>query len=152
MKTDWTEAKLQRHLAMRFNRTGSLCVPNCGVFGWEADLVRVSPSLIASEYEIKVTLADFRADAAKRWKHMTLANNDGRRAKGMTPQRFWYAAPEGVVPIGEVPEHAGLIEIVGRDIVKRKTAPKLHGEKMSLKHMLFVSRGAALRYWERANA
>lgn len=140
----WTEAGLQRMLAMKFNRSGSLCVPNCGAFGWEADLLRVSPRLLCSEYEVKVTRGDFRHDAGKALKHIRLAEPGGRAA----PNYFWYVAPAGVVPLEDVPEHAGLIEVVGPGLVSRKRAPRLHSGKIELRQLLWITRGSALRYWQ----
>lgn len=144
-----TEQAIQKLLATKFNAQGSLCVPNCGVFGWEADLVRISKHLIASEYEIKISTADFRADSKKWWKHGSLSNTgeSSRRAKGMTPAYFWYVAPVGVIPHAEVPKYAGLIELVGTDIVRSVKAPKLHKHEASLRQVLYVSRGAAIRFW-----
>ena len=142
----WTEAGLQRMLALKFNKSGCMCVPNCGVFGWEADLIRVNPKLFASEYEIKITRADFRADAGKTWKHLRLS--EATEYVNMPPPNFfWYVAPSGVVPLDEVPRHAGLLEIVGHDIVPTKRAPRLHREPLKPKDLMDLARGAALRYW-----
>lgn len=154
----WTEPKLQNLLALKFIASGSLCVPNCEAFGWEADLVRVTPRLFSAEYEVKVSRADFRHDAAKVWKHMRLEDCAERTGEqGMAPNHFWYVAPAGVIPPDELPAHAGLIEIVGCDIVPRVRAPKIHCHKLPVEKLLWITRGAARRYWntrfpETANA
>ena len=140
--TAWTEASLQNHLARRFNRTGSLCVPNCGVYGWEADLIRVSSRLFVSEYEIKVIRSDFRNDRKKEWRYIQL--EDGERK----PNQFWFVAPQGVVPIDELPEFAGLLEVYsGGATAVAKVAPKLHRRPIATKDLLYLTRGCALRYW-----
>lgn len=144
----WTERGLQNMLATKFNSRGSLCVPNCEAFGWEADLIRVSSRLFSAEYEIKVSTADFRHDAAKRWKHVALEDGGDERGRlGMAPNHFWYVAPAGIIPADEVPRYAGLIEIVGHDITPRVKAPKLHGHKLPVGKLLWITRGAARRYW-----
>lgn len=149
----WTEHELQNMLAMKFNNRGSLCVPNCEAFGWEADLVRVTPRLFSAEYEIKVSLADFRHDAAKQAKHVRLEDCTSRTGeRGLAPNHFWYVAPQGVVPADELPPHAGLIEIVGCDIVPVVKAPKLHGHKLPVDKLLWLTRGAARRYWDSRRA
>lgn len=152
MGLTWTEAKIQNLLASAFNKTG-LCVPNCGVFGWEADLIRVTPRLLCAEYEVKISRADFRADSkssVKRWRRITLENKH-RLASYFkcTPNYFWYAAPEGVIPVDEVPPFAGLIEFVEpHRFETRKKAPRLHKMPLDTRDVLYITRGCALRYWQ----
>ena len=131
-----------------------MCVPNCGAFGWESDLVRVSSAMYASEYEIKVTREDFRRDAKKTARVEALVMADGTlRAQGLTPSQFWYAAPVGVIPHDELPEYAGLVELPGRKaVIVVKPAPRLHKVKLTPERVLFLTRGVALRYWDQRAA
>lgn len=93
---------------------------------WECDVFELTAAGYFREYEIKLTLADFRADAHKRQcgrdargrrsvlqppeeKHRLLAR---RVAHG--PTRFWFVTPEGLVPRAELPEWAGLLELRDR--------------------------------------
>lgn len=117
------------------------------------------------EYEVKVTRADFFADADKaqefgsRWtrdgrtpadvrkKHDLLAAGDARG-----PSAFWYVTPPGLVAPHEVPVWAGVIEITEHQpdeyrprvyYTEREItpAPRLHREKCSdavRKHALGV--------------
>ena len=65
--------KLTRHFDYRERR----CYPNIMFGGGECDLLVVSPSGYATEYEVKLTLADWRSDVNKpKWrakdrKHVT---------------------------------------------------------------------------------
>lgn len=82
---------------------------------WECDVFEVTRAGFFREYEIKLTLDDFKADARKakggRWtpkvtKHERLAARD---PKG--PTRFWYVTPAGLLALDQLPEWAGLIEM-----------------------------------------
>lgn len=152
MIAEWTESRIQHALATHFNKTGSLCVPNCGAFGWEADLIRILPSMIAYEYEIKISASDFRKDAAKTLKHLALnGDHPAARKKGRCAQRFYYVAPPGVILADRVPSHAGLITFWPNGKPKLvKRAPKLHDHKIGHRELLYVARGAAFRFWQSA--
>lgn len=53
------------------------------------------------------------------------------------PNRFYFAVPEGLVTVDEIPEYAGLIyfgELSARVV---KQAPYLHKDKINVKEMLF---------------
>lgn len=52
-------------------------------------------------YEIKVSKADFRRDTAKK-----------QRGARLFSDRFWYIAPEGIIPHDDLPDWAGLMEVV----------------------------------------
>jgi hypothetical protein len=120
---------------------------------FEADVYQVTQAGYGTEYEIKVTRADFRADARKSWrgvrKHERLAQHDVRG-----PSRFWYVVPQGLVPESEVPEWAGIIEgeawecYGGQRYRLRRTrpAPRLHKEKVSPKLLEHMAHCAAQRY------
>jgi hypothetical protein len=87
---------------------------------WEADVFELTGAGYFREYEIKLTLADFRADAKKieewKWgdprtgvketKHQRLARGD---LAG--PTQFWFVAPEGLIQALQIPPWAGLIEM-----------------------------------------
>ena len=109
------------------------------------------------EYEVKLTIGDFKADRKKaearviwddrgrfktygrgRTKHEYLA--DGHR---LGPSQFWYVTPPGLValepmpkldPAAVLPEWAGLFEVWhnGRfwEATERKKAKRLHREKL----------------------
>lgn len=129
---------------------------------WECDMFGVTKAGYFHEYEIKLTRADFMADAKKerkRWgawgtppvlenKHELLT---ARSVNG--PALFWYVVPEGLVDASEVPEWAGL------QMWKKnhnyatvvKDAPRLHRTKIDqaiIEHALGV---CYFRYWHARN-
>jgi hypothetical protein len=68
-----------------------------------------SPYLQKIAYEVKINKSDFRKDVAdptKRMPALEYAN------------RFYYAAPFGVIPLDEVPEDCGLMEIRENNQIK----------------------------------
>ena len=99
---------------------------------FEMDLFYVRPSGYSEEIEVKVTLADFRADKKKTYKHDLYSKAfQGMEfaQKKVLPNRFSYAVPKclGITP-DDVPEYAGLY-IVDRCVVRQKWPPFLHKEK-----------------------
>lgn len=138
----WSRLNLQRH---------SLVVPNyTPAKWWECDMFSLTQAGMMVEHEIKLTVADFRADGKKakgfydkrdlpeakfeeRWevtqrsKHECLALADPNG-----PSRFFYVVPDGMVKVEEVPAWAGLLTFtpcphggIPRFSVERD-APKLH--------------------------
>lgn len=122
---------------------------------WESDFFCISNSGLAIEVEVKVSLSDFMADFRKADKHRALAgfktgyvirrmgtfNNYTPRDAGTfpfsnikvtpiedakVPNRFYYACPEGIIPVEKVPAYAGLIYCEGRHATIIKKAPLLH--------------------------
>ena len=124
----------------------SFCLPNYAPAGWwECDVFEVTDAGYWHEFEVKVSRADFLADARKtKWgpwvsqkdrresvsKHELLA----QRAK-TGPSRFTFVTPAGLIPIEDVPEWAGLIEASrlknGYSLYLKtvRPAPRLHSEK-----------------------
>jgi len=109
---------------------------------WECDVWRLTKSGYEQEFEIKLTMQDYRIDVLKErstgWvydpsigrmapreaelKHDLLAGSD----RG--PQRFWYVVPDAMMGV-EVPEYAGLM-VAGRySVAVLKEAPKRHKRK-----------------------
>ncbi|KKK93421.1 hypothetical protein LCGC14_2693070, partial [marine sediment metagenome] len=103
----WTERKIQGKLISQYWSSSILLMPNYTPWQWfECDLFRVTKSLYFYEYEIKLTVSDFKADARKicstsfwdenghwqrgpnRHKHDLLRE---RSEKG--PKRFYYVVP-----------------------------------------------------------
>ena len=95
------------------------------------DLFRLTPAGLITEYEIKVSRADYRADFCKEQtgcgnKHALMTG--GRCACN----RFYFVVPKKMIRPEEVPSYAGLLYYKGRrgfDVVKN--APLIHKEKQS---------------------
>lgn len=116
---------------------------------WECDVYAITKSDYPIEYEIKLTLADFRSDreksryrfrgggrsiVAEGKKHDRL---DEGHASG--PSRFFYVVAEDIADEveAELPKFAGLLvtrkakTTPRAHIFKRKDAPRLHRKKLS---------------------
>lgn len=154
-----TESVIQAVL-MRYameEKKHEFAIPNVTlIYPWEADTVSVTSSWLAHEYEIKISLADFRADRRKKAKHSDLewrfTNKDRPRdpetktqkylfergiidLKPLVPNYFWYVT-SFEVDRAELPPYAGWMMIEwhkkrGVFIVQtKKNAPRLHMDKM----------------------
>lgn len=131
-----TSAAIIRAIVRERFRVGTL-MPNFTPRGWwECDVFELTGAGYFTEYEVKVSRSDFRADSSKARrtyigpvtkKHDMLS---ARSKHG--PVRFYFCTPVGLIEQKDLPEWAGLIEF-------RETAdgeareergidgPRLHG-------------------------
>lgn len=131
--------KIQQRLMIDRYREGLVC-PNYTPNGWwECDVFEMTKAGFFREYEIKLSLQDFRADRRKVSRHWNGEIVDGKfqmneerkhdflaRGDSRGPVQFWFVAPRGIIPVEEVPEWAGLMECSYRtrwDPVKRMNVP-----------------------------
>ena len=147
-----------------------ILLPNYTPDNWyECDLFGVTKAGYMVEHEIKVTIADFRADAKKgrpecRYARVCKLNplvetKHGRLAAmdHQGPSRYNYIVPADMIGPDEVPEWAGLIyasqhpatpyypEYIGFNQVKK--APRLHSQKVA-ESVIAHARGVCyFRYW-----
>lgn len=158
-----TERSVQSRLWICSRSSFDVLLPNyTPVEWWECDMFGVTRAGYFHEFEIKLTAADFRADAAKakrrydradNWrpidetKHVLLA---GRSVRG--PSMFWYVAPDGMIDLADVPEWAGLQVIRnGRWFETVKKAPRLHSQKIDRKIVEHALGVCYFRYWHARN-
>ena len=151
------------HAVLRDRWRRNFVLPNYTPAGWwENDVFELTDAGYWREYEVKVTLADYKRDAGKRkekWvargtyrtdvKHELLAEGSERG-----PGRFWFVAPAGLIPLSELPGWAGLIEVTDRGprhsrrwryaTAVMKDAPQLHKGKCPEK---VVSHARGTCYW-----
>lgn len=150
-----TSADIQKILVQcQFPYRRWLVVPNVswGMMPWECDLLAMSKSGYLHEIEIKVSVADLRADAKKHkhalgWKHMNIL------------REFWYAAPREVWrKAGHdcIPPDVGIIEIdtvANRDYMRairaRECKPNTDAIKATEKQRFQLARLGTMRYWSR---
>ena len=161
----FSEEYIQKKLNSFFaESTKKYVVENLFVFEWESDKLIITRSGYAYEFEVKISKSDFKADFKKEDKHTILEGkkeflpsydkvldvwkelqaDNYRTAKFKKPNYFYYAVPEGLIDVNDVPEYAGLIYVLpegekeskdgkwcwdGFYVVK--SAPKLHGTKYS---------------------
>ncbi len=110
------------------------------LFDSESDVVTMSKARYITEYEVKVTLSDFKRDMAKRYK-MGRVSEDKHFAlsSGKTGiKHFYFCGPKDMIPLELIPKHAGLMEFweQGGGVMYRivKKAPTLvNATKASLK-------------------
>jgi len=113
-----------------------------------ADMISVTEAGYVKEYEIKLSLADYRADFKKIDKHNRLKH----RLRNI-PSQFWYVIHGFELGADDVPEYAGLMRVEkekyysGYNIIIIKKAPRLSNttitdaEKSKLFDAMYV------RYW-----
>jgi hypothetical protein len=102
----------------------------------ECDVISVSKDNYTYEYEIKVSMGDFKADFKKKKKHQWLASKKGvivRKGRRIGQidhlicNYFYYVCPACLIAEDLIPEYAGLIWIhPDGKIDYRITAPRLH--------------------------
>ncbi|HUX03239.1 MAG TPA: hypothetical protein VMY35_19935 [Phycisphaerae bacterium] len=150
--TPISERRVQRWLWLRMRSSCKVVMPNyTPPQWWECDVFSITAVGYFTEYEIKLSLSDFRADAKKgeRWyggetKHMLLA-----QGSECGPSRFWYVLPEGMVTPKEVPSWAGLLVFKGGSWFHiEKMAPRLHKQKCTIEFEHLAYRSAYMRFWE----
>lgn len=144
---DFTETNIQKSLFhYLLNKGHQYVIPNIYFSHEESDILSVTRNNYYYEFEIKVTLSDFKADF-KKFKHKRFNN-------GFTSliSRFTYVAPINAIPLC-IPWYAGLIEVYKNKYDRLlfsevKQAPKLPSRKMDeLKFYKRISKTLMWRYW-----
>lgn len=124
---------------------------------WESDFFSVTKTGYCYEVEVKISRSDFKVDFNK-FKHKLFEGRNetqvtkpakikrGRirsKAKEVNPQtvkmpnKFFFACPEGLIKLEEIPEYAGLIYVGEHTTTVIKQAPFLHKNKENIKEFLF---------------
>jgi len=137
-------------MLMRDRHRRHFCIPRYTPYRWwENDVFMITDSGYWYEFEIKLTIGDFRKDKNKemtrwgRWdngkipknilnKHDLLANTE----EG--PLSFYFVAPAGIIPHRDIPAWAGLIEftVSGKNYYEKVPAikaPRRHKNKIDNK-------------------
>ena len=95
---------------------------------FEADCLRLTSNNQLIEYEIKISLPDFKADLKKerygKVKHTEI--KEGRHVN-----RFFFVCPKGLIAIEDVPKYAGLVYVTNDTWKIVKNAPLLHNNSVS---------------------
>lgn len=167
------ERQIQNSVFNTFGSASLAIVPNYTPRMWfEADLLRITKAGYAEEFEIKISVSDFKADALKgpseheklrmqfvspaylektgfdeRTKHQRLAAGDARG-----PCRFSFVVTPDIASKIEVPEWAGLyvahIEQRSFPVVTQiKTPPQLHKAKADTRIVDHIRHVFYNRYW-----
>lgn len=119
---------VERDLIMAARRHyGANMIGACNTYalGFESDLIMVSECGYATEFEAKISVADFRADAKKARKHRQLQTGRTQPLYGPSSEQpikhFWYVVPDSLVAKvqPELPEYAGLLSVSEKTIEHR---------------------------------
>lgn len=157
-----TARDIQRRLMVDLYRRSTV-VPNYTPSGWwEYDVAEWTGAGCFREYEIKLSLSDFKADATKQktertaegWRTRQTINKHRQMdaAAPAGPVAFHYVAPVGLIALDLLPAWAGLIECskvdrrcpydIDLQVVKR--APRLHNQKAKPE---IVAHARGVCYW-----
>ena len=174
-----TEHEVQNYLYRHFFSGRRYGIPNIYLYQWESDFLSVTMAGRIHEYEIKVTRADFAADARKAQKHQILKSGcrelsayeqqciDDHETRGWNVPSFIANKMTDDKKIPErrpnyfwyvcpesvadvVPEYAGLIHC--KPYLKVvKAAPLLHKEKITADMEKKILSVFYYRYWKIRN-
>jgi len=106
--------------------TADYKLTNVFIYDWESDFFCVTKSGYTIEVEVKISRADFKADAQKTQKHFLMRNAEKELVtmpgsqlndhycyvhfvKPFAPNKFYYCCPEDMIKPEEVPGYAGLL-------------------------------------------
>ena len=152
---NYTEKDIQLALWRKFINSVAV-VPNAMFYHWESDLLVVSRSMYVTEYEIKISVSDFRADAKKERAELIQMEYyrpgwdfGGDPIKVGRPNRFYYVMPEDIAFKITVPDWAGLMVLrKPRYLSEVKRPKRLHNEKIEHEQVTNLIRKMQYRFWK----
>jgi len=154
-----TEKEIQYAIYRRYcliDKSMIAMVPNCyTLLENECDVFGVTRSLVTHEFEIKVSRADFIADAKKKVRFKTekgysewMLKSDAYRLGLMPTNHFWYVAPVGLLEKSDIPPHAGFLQVHSDGMISTSiVAPKMKKVKMPEKDIIFHLAKNSKKYW-----
>lgn len=121
---NFSESDIQKLLYVYTSKQNKkLWAHNIYIFNWESDFIAVDGQGNIFEYEIKRSIADFRADFRKR-KHVIFGRALTEKTTPYAPNFFYFVCPAGVVSPKQVPSYAGLIYVYSNKELKTVKKPK----------------------------
>lgn len=132
---------------VRFVNSGSdIVVPNFYVGKYECDVMKLTKSGVFTEYEIKISRADFFNDFKKEhqerdmtdyvkgvsnWYSMPILTYNKHKLTelGNRANKFYFVVPDGLIAPSEVPKYSGLIYYYNGRIRVVKNAKQIHKNK-----------------------
>ena len=178
MSDKWSERMIAHALARQvFQGKHLVVVPNCTWTGDELDLLVVTDNLRIIDVEVKISRADFKADAKKdKWYHRLdwrsehardfMQSQNGLRVVDTRKRRDWprkvwkhyYALPKEIWRpelVDSMPRRSGVIlmERLGDKKriyahVERRAQPDVTADKISAADAVDIARLASLRMWD----
>lgn len=108
---------------LKFNKP---CENVSYIFGGECDVLSINKNGFVTEFEVKVSRSDFKAEAKKEGKWI----NFKMKKETATPNYFYYVCPSGLINENEVSDFAGLIWFTEEGwLLTQKKAPFIHKHK-----------------------
>lgn len=165
MKHNWTERKIAAALSRaKFLASSILVVPNCSWCGDEADLLVIERNLRIIDVEIKISRADFLADAKKDkwWRRRPWSRRAATPVARIWPDKVWkhyYVVPAAVFSpdMADAVSPASGIILVGKQDARyasgalltpyRKATPNRDAKPISPADAIDIARLASLRMW-----
>ncbi len=135
--SEFSERLIQACLMREYlSRNHILTIPNSNsLFYHEADLLSVTKARFVHEFEIKISLSDYRREFKhKPGKHARLSTAYGKKWNRSIPNYFWFVT---TFELDDVPTYAGHIVVNSRtyrnrtflSLNYRRQAPRLHAVK-----------------------
>lgn len=98
----------------------------------EADVLSLTPYGYTTEFEVKISRNDFKADAKKtKWRHYNRELEGMIDQYAMVPNYFYYVCPENLINESEIKPYQGLIYIVEGEALLIKKAKRIHSVKLN---------------------
>lgn len=119
------EIKKGNHVAENFNY----------FFAGELDVISVSKSGYVSEFEVKVSRSDFKADAKKR-KWQWYENPRLQILSAQCPNYFTYVCLKGLIQESDLKDYQGLIWIIDNEIITIRKPKIIHKHKHDILKLL----------------
>lgn len=158
----WSEGLIARHVATQtLAKKCVVLVDRCNWTGYECDVLAVTADLRVIDVEVKISRADFKADAAKdKWWHRMTWGEPGPRQHRPWPPKVWkhYVAmprdlwddalfafmPSPASGLLLVREHCGRVEVN----CHRRATPNRDADRISAEQAVDIARLANLRMWD----
>ena len=138
------------------NKKHIAAVPNSTVLlVSEADMLSVTKARYVHEYEIKISMADYRRELfskknGKLAKHGMLKYLHERKSTGrisaIYPNYFWFVTYELEI---EPPPYAGWILVTGKNLEYKKSAPRLHKQPWPERKVSRIAKLLSFRLMDR---
>ena len=158
----WSEGKIARAIALQtLAKKCVVLVDRCNWTGHECDVLAVTTDLRIIDVEVKISRADFKADAKKdKWWHRMTWGEPGPRQHRPWPPKVWkhYVAmprdlwddalfafmPSPASGLLLVREHRGRVEVN----CHRRATPNRDADRISAEQAVDIARLANLRMWD----
>jgi hypothetical protein len=152
-----TSKEILNGLFRHLEKKQHVCCPNyTPTKWWECDMFSLTKANMATEFEVKLSRADFKADAEKERREFrvgTVKKHDSLAGGSIHgPSRFYFVAPDGLLKLEDIPEWAGLMTCGpsswNKSVLWFKTVKKagrLHGNASAEREAML--RVFYWRYW-----